>query len=59
MRLFFLLYSIIGTSLAGVGIVVVLALGMTGWEPIVAAAAVGAAVAIVATWLAANRISSL
>lgn len=59
MRLFFLLYSIVGTSLAGVGIVVVLALGMTGWQPIVAAAAIGALIAVGAAWIAARRISSL
>ena len=56
MRLFFLLFTMAGASLAGAGVVVVLAMGMDGWQPIVAAAAIGTLVAIPAAWLAAKRI---
>ena len=34
MRLFFLLYSIVATALSGTAIVVVLAAGLPGWQPI-------------------------
>jgi hypothetical protein len=59
MRLFFLLYSIVATALAGTAIVVVLAAGLPGWQPIVGAAAIGALVAVAATALAARKISTL
>jgi hypothetical protein len=59
MRLFFLLYSIVATALSGTAIVVVLAAGLPGWQPIVAAAALGALVAVAATWIAARKIETL
>ncbi|MCU4653178.1 CTP synthetase [Roseibacterium sp. SDUM158016] len=59
MRLFFLVFSLAATVLSGVGITVVLAAGMPGWQPIVAAAAVGAVLALPATWAATRRISQL
>ena len=59
MRLFFLLYSIVATSLAGAAIVVVLALGLTGWQPIVIGAALGGLVAIAVTVWASRKIAAL
>jgi hypothetical protein len=59
MRLFFLLYSIVATALSGTAIVVVLAAGLPGWEPIVWAAALGAVAAVAVTWLAARKIAAL
>jgi hypothetical protein len=59
MRLFFLLYSIVATVLSGTGLVIVLVAGLPGWQPIVAAMALGALAAIGATWLAVRKISEL
>lgn len=59
MRLFFLLYSIIATAVAGTAIVAVLVMGLAGWQPIAAAGAIGALIAVGVTWAAARRISAL
>jgi hypothetical protein len=59
MRLFFLLFSIVVTALAGVGVTGVLAAGMQGWIPIVAAAGIGAALALPITWIAARKLANL
>ncbi|PWK60917.1 CTP synthetase [Roseicyclus mahoneyensis] len=59
MRLFFLIFTLASTALAGIGITAVLAAGLDGWEPIVIAAAIGAALGLPAAWLAANKIRSL
>lgn len=59
MRLFFLLFSIVVTALAGVGVTGVLAAGMRGWIPIVAAAGIGAALALPITWIAARKLANL
>ena len=59
MRLFFLLYTLAATALAGIGITAVLAAGLPGWEPIVAAAVAGALAALPATWIAAKKIARL
>ena len=45
-RLFFLLYSLIGPSLAGVAIVFVLTMGMVTLKPILVAAAIGFALGL-------------
>lgn len=59
MRLFFLMFTMAGVSIAGACVVVVLAMGMAGWQPIVAAAAIGFLLAIPAAWFAAKRIREL
>jgi hypothetical protein len=59
MRLFFLIFTLASTALAGIGITAVLAAGLDGWEPIVIAAAIGAIAALPASWLAANKIRNL
>lgn len=59
MRLFFLLFTLAATALSGIGVTAVLATGMVGWQPIVAAAGIGAVVALPAAWLAAQRIRAL
>ncbi len=38
MRLFFLIFTLASTALAGIGVTAVLAAGLDGWEPIVIAA---------------------
>ena len=59
MRLFFLLYPVIGTTLAGIAMVVALTTGMDTVKPIVVAAAIGALVGLPATWIVARKISSI
>ena len=59
MRLFFLIFTLAATTLAGIGIIAVLAAGFDGWEPIVIAAALGAAVALPAAWIATQKIRAL
>lgn len=55
-RLFLLLLSISMGTTAGIGVIVVLVMGMVGIKPILAAAAIGAALSIPVTWLVARRI---
>ncbi len=59
MRLYFLIFTLAATTLAGIGIIAVLAAGFDGWEPIVIAAALGAAVALPAAWIATQKIRAL
>ncbi len=55
-RLFMILYSMIGTALAGSAIVVALTMGMVTLKAILVAAALGAALAVPVAWLVARRI---
>jgi hypothetical protein len=59
MRLFFLIFTLAATALAGIGVTAVLAVGMDGWEPIVISAAIGAVAAIPAGWVATSKIRAL
>ena len=55
-RLFFLLYSLLGPSLAGTAMVVVLTMGMVSLKPILAAAAIGLAAGIPVALMVARRL---
>ncbi|WP_062562181.1 hypothetical protein [Paracoccus aminovorans] len=55
-RLFMLLLSIVMTTLAGIGIVAVLAMGLYDWKSILAAAVAGAVLALPVTWLVTRRL---
>ncbi len=57
LRLAAMLYAIIGTSLAGVGVIAVLTAGYGTWVPIVVAAAVGAILALPATYVITKQIT--
>ncbi|QBY00967.1 CTP synthetase [Rhodophyticola sp. CCM32] len=59
MRLFFLIFTLASTALAGVGVIAVLAAGLDGWRPIVIGAALGALIAIPVAWLAGRKIRTL
>jgi hypothetical protein len=59
MRLFFLIFTLAATALAGIGVTAVLAAGLDGWEPIVISAAIGTTVAVPAAWVAAKKIRTL
>jgi hypothetical protein len=56
MRLMMILYSMIGTAMAGSGIVLVLTVGHDTLWPIVAAAGAGAALALPVSWLVAREL---
>lgn len=51
LRLAGILYSLIGTTLAGTGVVAVLVSGFGTLTPILAAAAIGFILALPATWI--------
>ena len=55
-RLFFLMFSIVGTTLTGIAIVAVLTAGLDTLQPILIAAAAGFLAAIPASWLIARQI---
>lgn len=58
-RLFMLLLSIVMTTLAGVGVIVVLAMGLYDWKSIIASAAAGAILALPVTWLLARKLQQI
>lgn len=58
-RLMFILHTVIATTLMGIGITAVLAMGMAGTKPITLAAAAGFVVAFPASWLVARKIVHL
>jgi hypothetical protein len=55
-RLAAILYSLIGTTLAGSGIIAVLTAGYDTLVPILAAAAIGAVIALPVSWIVAKKI---
>ncbi|MCB6178204.1 CTP synthetase [Rhodobacter sp. Har01] len=59
MRLFLLLYPVIGTTLAGIAMVVALTMGMDTLRPIVISAAIGAAIGLPVTWLVAKKVATI
>jgi hypothetical protein len=58
MRLMMILYSMIGTALAGSAMVLVLTMGYDTLWPIVGAAAAGAVAALPVSWMVARQIDS-
>lgn len=51
-----MLFAVIGTTLAGVSVLVVLLMGLDTLTPILIAAAIGAVVGMPASWLIARKI---
>ncbi|KIC25592.1 MULTISPECIES: hypothetical protein [unclassified Leisingera] len=56
LRLASILYSLIGSSLAGAGVIAVLAAGLVTTQAILAAAAAGAVLALPVAWLVAKQL---
>jgi predicted PurR-regulated permease PerM len=56
LRLASILYSIIATSLAGIGVIAVLTMGYDTLTPILVAAVIGAVLAVPVSYLVAKRI---
>ena len=57
-RLFMLLLSISVGTLGGIGVIIALTLGYYSWQPMLAAAAIGAVGAVPISWLVAKRIQA-
>lgn len=55
-RLTMVLMAVIGTTLMGIGVTAVLAMGLPGWKPLALAALAGAVVSFPASWLVAKQI---
>ena len=55
-RLFSLIFSIAGATCAGIGVVVALTIGQDTLQPILAYAAAGAVVGLVASWIVARKL---
>ena len=58
-RLFMLLFSIVFTALAGIGVILVLVLGYYNAMAIIAAVAGGGILALPVTWLVAKRMQDM
>lgn len=58
LRLFFLIFSIAGSTGAGIGVVIALTIGQDTLQPIVISAALGALVGLVASWLIAKALAT-
>jgi hypothetical protein len=56
MRLMMILFSMIGTAMAGTGVIAVLTMGYGTLWPIVGAAAAGALLALPVSWMIAREI---
>ncbi|MFP7672618.1 hypothetical protein ACG74X_04580 [Marivita sp. S0852] len=56
LRLASILYSLIGTSLAGIGVIAVLTAGYGTLVPILVAAGIGAVLALPVSWYVAREI---
>ncbi|MEZ5751357.1 MAG: hypothetical protein R3D60_05095 [Paracoccaceae bacterium] len=58
LRLMMLLYSIVGTTLAGIGVVVAVTMGLYTMTPIIVSAAAGAILALPLTWYVAKQLQN-
>ncbi|EEW24503.1 hypothetical protein [Rhodobacter ferrooxidans] len=56
-RLAFILFSLISTTLAGIGIVVALVTGNDTLQPILIAAAIGFVLSVPVTWIVAKQLA--
>ncbi|MCA0203669.1 hypothetical protein [Pararhodobacter sp.] len=58
-RLTSLLYAIVGTTLAGIGVVVAVSLNLYDFQSIIVAAVIGAVAGLPVSWLVARKLQSL
>lgn len=59
LRLTMLMYTILGTTLAGIGVVIALSMGMYDVTPIVVSAVIGAVAALPVSYLVAKQLKDL
>lgn len=58
-RLFFLMLTLASTTLAGVGVIAALTMGMLDYRSITLAAGLGALVSVPVAWLVARRLEEI
>lgn len=56
-RLFLIMYSLVGTALAGAAVIAVLTMNMVDLKSILVAAALGALAGVPAAWLVARKVA--
>ena len=56
-RLTMIIFAVAGTTLAGIGVVIILSANMATAQNIIAAAALGAVLAVPISWLIAKKIA--
>lgn len=59
LRLTSILYAVVGTTLAGIGIIVAVTMNLYEFQAIIWAAAIGAIVALPVSWLIAKKLKDL
>ena len=59
LRLMSLLYSIIGTTAAGIGVIVAVTMNLYDVQSIVVAAVIGALIGLPVSWLVARKLQSI
>lgn len=59
LRLTMLLYSIVGTTLAGIGVVIAVTMNLYDFQSIIYAAVIGAVLALPVSWYVAKRLQSV
>lgn len=59
MRLFFLLFTIASTALAGTGVIAVLSAGYVGLTPILVGAGIGVLISMPVSWFVSQKIAEL
>ena len=59
LRLFLPMYAVIGTTIAGISILVVLVMGLDTLQPIIFAAIAGAIVGLPAAWVVTKKLLTL
>jgi putative flippase GtrA len=59
LRLTSIMYSIVGTTLAGIGVVVAVTLNLYDFQSIIWSAVIGAVVALPVSWMIAKKLNEL
>lgn len=59
LRLTSILYAVVGTTLAGIGVVVAVTMNMYDFQSIIWSAVIGAIVAVPASWMIAKKLKDL
>ncbi len=58
-RLMMILYAIVGTTLAGIGVIVAVTMNLYDFQSIIVSAAIGAVVGLPVSWMLAKKLESI
>ncbi|PWE26618.1 hypothetical protein [Pararhodobacter marinus] len=58
-RLMMILYAVIGTTLAGIGVVAAVSLNLYEFQAIIVAAVIGAVLGLPVSWLVARKLENI